>query len=114
MVWCNASVENLNLFAFRATDPADPRRTADLFGPENCDWFDRALGSRPKVPVVCAWGIHGEFLGQASAVRGWLDEHGIEPLCLGLTRDGQPKHLLYLPKAAKPVPFAWQLTRTRS
>jgi hypothetical protein len=54
----------LNLFAFRATDPADLKRAADPVGPENRAWFDRTLvDDLVGGPVVCGWGVHGAHLG---------------------------------------------------
>src|SRR5689334_19453129 len=52
----------LNLFAFRATDPADLKRAIDPVGPENRDWFERTLRPPHDGPLVCAWGVHGTFL----------------------------------------------------
>ena len=95
----------LNLFAVRATDPADMKRAEDPVGPENRDWFDKTLSAPEPGPVICAWGVHGAHLGQDMTVLGWLAGYGVEPLALGVTRDGHPKHPLYLPKSAKPLPF---------
>jgi hypothetical protein len=96
----------LNLFAVRATAPADMKRVADPVGPENEAWFDRTLADRGDGPVVCAWGVHGRHRGQDGVVLGWLDGLGISPLCLGSTRGGHPRHPLYLPGGVEPVPFA--------
>ena len=35
----------------------------------------------------------------------WLAGHGILPLALGTTRDGHPRHPLYVPYTAELVPF---------
>jgi hypothetical protein len=96
----------LNLFAVRATDPADMKRADDPVGPENRDWFDRTLRDSHGGPVVCAWGVHGAYMEQDLTVLGWLDRVGVEPLALGVTREGHPKHPLYLPYSAALVPFA--------
>lgn len=95
----------LNLFAVRATDPADMKRADDPVGPENRDWFDRTLRDPRGGPVVCAWGIHGEHMHQARTVLGWLDRHGARPLALGVTRDGHPRHPLYLPGNTRTIDF---------
>jgi len=102
--WGCGQLAVLNLFAVRATDPADMKRADDPVGPENRDWFDRTLLA-PEGPVVCAWGVHGEYRGQDLTVLAWLAEYGIKPLALGMTRDGHPKHPLYLPKSAGPTAF---------
>jgi hypothetical protein len=100
----------LNLFAVRATDPADMKRARDPVGPENKVWFDRILRTRRLGRVVCAWGVHGAHREQDRAVLGWLERYGIRPRVLGTTVEGHPRHPLYLPYAAKPVPFVarWQ------
>jgi hypothetical protein len=100
----------LNLFAFRATDPADMKRTDDPVGPKNREWFERHLLEGLHVrPVVCGWGVHGEHMGQDLAVLGWLADLGVQPLALGVTKDGHPRHPLYLPKNAELLPFVRRL-----
>jgi hypothetical protein len=80
-----------NLFAFRATRPAELRRAADPVGPENDallrDW------SRKAALVVAAWGVHGSFRGRDRAAIALL---GPELHHLGLTRAGHPRHPLYV------------------
>ncbi len=96
----------LNLFAFRATDPADLKLAADPVGPENPAWFDRMLIDEMNTGlIVCAWGVHGVHLGQDLAVLKWLDQFGVKPVALGVTKDGHPRHPLYMPYAAVLTPF---------
>jgi hypothetical protein len=93
-----------NLFAFRATRPADLRQAADPVGPENREWLRRAVELACDGPVVCAWGTHGVYLGQDEAVLGWM--RGLcRLMCLGLTRDGHPRHPLYVPYSAELTAF---------
>lgn len=98
-----------NLFAFRATDPKDMRKAADPVGPYWADAVYKAvLDSRE---VVLAWGGHGK---QADLNR--LKET-ISAICgkvshLGLVKNGNPKHPLYLGKETKRQPwgaFDWVL-----
>jgi hypothetical protein len=103
--WGCGRLAVLNVFAVRATDPADMRRAEDPVGPENKDWFDRTLPSAYEGPIVCAWGVHGEHMDQDLAVLGWLESYGIKPMSLGSTRDGHPRHPLYLPKTVDLAPF---------
>lgn len=104
--WGCGRMAVLNLFAFRATDPADLKRAEEPVGPENRDWFERTLLGAAEGPVVCGWGVHGEHRGQDGVVLGWLQAFGVQPLALGLTKDGHPRHPLYLSKGAELVPFA--------
>lgn len=98
--WGFAKLHVGNLFAFRATDPRALLTAGDPVGPDN----DRALleiASRCGV-VVAAWGIpartlfrrSSEVLGTIGAVRRWS--------ALGLTKNGCPRHPLYVPAATKP------------
>jgi hypothetical protein len=105
-----------NLFAVRATDPADMRTASDPVGPENLDWVTRAVemavapcGPADRGPVVCAWGTHGSYMDQDRTVLGEI-ERVCTPMALGITRDGHPKHPLYVPYYAERVP----LSRTRA
>lgn len=88
----------LNLFAYRATDPRELLKQDDPVGPQN----DDAL--RLSVPAtamrVGAWGAHKLAVERAQEVIPM-----ISPYCvLGLTKDGHPKHPLYLPKHLQPEP----------
>jgi hypothetical protein len=101
--WGYGQLVVLNLFAFRATDPADLKQAADPIGPENRTWFDRTLTGDGL--VVCGWGVHGAHRGQDQVVLGWLRELGISPVALGITKDGHPKHPLYVPYSAELIGF---------
>ena len=92
-----------NLFAIRATDPRDMRAAAAPEGPgnavalqEGCDWADR---------VIAAWGVHGAHRGQGPRVAARLRAAGVALFHLGLTREGHPRHPLYLPYSASPLPW---------
>ncbi len=67
---------------------------------------DAALGdgSNESGFVVCAWGTHGAYMNQGRTVLGWIEDI-CEPVALGLTRDGHPRHPLYVPYTVEPVPF---------
>ncbi|MBF9042769.1 DUF1643 domain-containing protein [Rhodobacterales bacterium HKCCE4037] len=90
----------LNIFAWRATDPRDMRAAGDPVGPENdaailgsLDWADA---------VICAWGTHGAHLGRGPAVEALLRAAGVEMLHLGLSKEGHPKHPLYIGYKVQP------------
>jgi hypothetical protein len=83
----------LNAFAYRATDPKDMKAQADPVGVGNDDAIAR-VASRADL-VVLAWGAHATHLGRHNAVLSLLD--GLcDPVCLGVTKAGLPKHPLYL------------------
>lgn len=82
-----------NLFAIRATDPLDMRRHFSPIGPDNDQWLlDMAHWCANK--IVCGWGTHGGWLDREREVIRLLDGHKLH--CLGQTKDGHPRHPLYL------------------
>lgn len=87
-----------NLFAYRATDPADMKKAEFPLGRDN-DGFLARLADSAGV-IVAAWGAHGTYLGRDAFVRRTLGR----PLhYLRLTKDGHPGHPLYLPASLRPV-----------
>jgi hypothetical protein len=101
--WGYGGLTVTNLFAFRATDPADMRAAADPVGPYN----DRAIldACRGRV-AVAAWGVHGEYKGRALAVCRMIDQESNGLRCLGVTKDGHPKHPLYVAGTTRPMVYA--------
>lgn len=86
-----------NLFAYRATAPADMMRALDPVGPLNDEVLhDRAAGAGV---IVAAWGVHGKFDERERVVRTALPKLHY----LRLTKNGYPGHPLYLPKTLEPM-----------
>lgn len=88
-----------NLYAFRATDPADLRRAmkagVDVVGPDNDMRLASLLEARLSAGagVVAAWGAHAP----QERVSEVLAMPGSRALCtLGLTAKGVPRHPLML------------------
>jgi hypothetical protein len=102
--WGYGSLSVVNLFAYRSALPAALARVADPVGPDN-DRHLRAACGRAR-DVVVAWGVHGRLLDRDRAVIELLARGRREPLlCLGTTRDGHPRHPLYLPRDIRPQPL---------
>ncbi len=101
--WGFGGVDVVNLFAWRATRPRDLRRALAPVGADN----DRHLrwAARNAARVVVAWGIHGAWQGRDRAALALLQHWGCTPLCMGLTREGQPRHVLYLPRETRPTRY---------
>lgn len=81
----------LNLFAYRSTDPKQLSKVDDPIGPNNDGVLRRHTEGRF---VVLAWGTRGGLYARDYAVIGLLHSRAL--LCLGKTKDGHPKHPLYL------------------
>jgi hypothetical protein len=56
--------------------------------------------------VICAWGTHGAHLGRGPEVEALLRASGAALTHLGLSKDGHPKHPLYIGYAVQPVPWS--------
>jgi hypothetical protein len=94
--WGYGCLEVCNLFAFRAADPHQlMRRGVEPIGAENDRYIIRAAVTAKL--IVCAWGNYGLYGGREGHVRRLLRGHLKAMWCLGLTKDGQPRHPLYLP-----------------
>ncbi|WP_319825524.1 DUF1643 domain-containing protein [Thalassovita sp.] len=89
-----------NIFAWRDTDPKAMRAAADPIGPANdaaiadsCGWADQ---------IVAAWGTHGAHLDRGPRVERLLRNTGHAIYHLGLSKDGHPKHPLYIAYSQQP------------
>lgn len=89
----------LNAFAYRATDPREMKAQEDPVGPENDYWL-RETSGRAEI-IIAAWGIHGGFRGRQAEVMNLVPNMK----CLGITKEGFPKHPLYLRGDSAPLPF---------
>jgi hypothetical protein len=102
--WGYGSLSVVNLFAYRTPSPAALARAADPVGPDN-DRYLRAAYRRAR-DLVLAWGTHGSLHGRDQEVLDLLGRGRRKPLlCLGTTRDGHPRHPLYLPRDTRPQPM---------
>lgn len=92
----------VNLYAYRTTRPGELWRVDDPVGNENDDHIRAAfdLASASTGLVVAAWGAH-------AATSRAVQVSGSAPslTALALTKQGQPRHPLYIRKTA--VPFRW-------
>lgn len=93
---CNV-LEVVNLFAYRSTDPQNLRKWHDPVGPSNLKYQTLAVAcSDRSTKIVVAWGsqkiagpISEKFFNDFKEIRDQF-------LCLGINKDGQPKHPLYV------------------
>ncbi len=110
-----------NLFAWRATKPADLLEPRDPFGPANVDALEGLFASHAT--VVAAWGASfaniarsrnsqwgvlnhvGGVPDHPKMVRAMAARHGASLVCLGVTGDGSPRHPLYVKGDAPFIPW---------
>lgn len=91
----------VNLFAYRATDPAEMTKADNPVGERDINDATLRDVAKEAGVVVAAWGVHGTHRGRDAEVRALLP--GLH--YLRLTKDGHPGHPLYLPASLRPV--AW-------
>lgn len=96
----------VNLFAFRATKPADLWKADNPIGPENADHLRLAFTYTMGRPLIAAWGAHGQgTAGEATAKRlAYSLGHAFS--CLGKTTKGAPCHPLRLASLTPLEPWA--------
>ena len=88
-----------NLFAFRTPSPQLLKRAALPVGRANDRWLERLAAQSSQ--VIAAWGNDGGFLRRDARVRELLG-----PLCaLSLTKQGMPRHPLYVRSDVRPRPW---------
>lgn len=103
--WGYAGITVVNLFAVRSTDPAVLHRHPDPVGPDNDDVLRLLVEEGGLTDFVAAWGAHPTVERRAAQVVGMLRVAGARFDCLGLTKDGHPRHPLYVAGSTKPIPF---------
>jgi len=79
-----------NLFALVSSDPDVILKDSEAIGIATDDYLQKMIGMAGK--VLCAWGSFPAAKKRSETVLGMIPE----PYCLGINRDGQPKHPLYI------------------
>jgi len=101
------SIDVLNVFALRATNPDALLSHRDPFGPDNEEWL---LGCRQRhamSQLVLGFGaIHSPRL-LSHYKRAWCAFVQAKPNCFGITKAGWPRHPLYLPGNAAIQEWSW-------
>ena len=92
-----------NLFALRATNPARLKRARNPEGPANVDQL--ILAAKWCDSILCAWGVHGAHRAQHTKIAALLGSVEKPLLSLGTTKEGHPRHPLYVSYAVKPSRF---------
>jgi hypothetical protein len=110
--WDYAALEVLNLFSWVSPDPRTLRHCPDPVGAETDAWIrSRLLRQWRRQPQITpalwlGWGNGGSLRGRDRQLLSSLQDLPLRPLCLGITRRGQPRHPLYAPRACCLHPYA--------
>jgi len=100
MSWGLDGLIKTNAFGFCATFPEDMKAHPEPIGLNNDLWIERARELAADGYNIAAWGVDGAHRDRGSALAAkyaWR--------CFGLTKDGFPKHPLYLPAGTPLVPL---------
>ena len=89
-----------NLFSYRATDPRELRRCAAPVGSKTDDVLEW-MAQQASI-IVAGWGGNGSLMGRSGVVLRMFRELERDLHCLGVNRNGTPKHPLYLPGDSRP------------
>lgn len=91
----------VNLYAWRSTNPdtmfaLERVDGHDIIGPDNDETLRATFreAAREGRPVVAAWGTQG--WGRADFVKMLANAAGVQFRSLGTTKDGSPRHPLYV------------------
>lgn len=107
--WDCAGIVVANLYALRATDPKQLWLHGDPVGPEN-DYYLQKLAKEHET-VVCAWGANARP-DRVDAVKRIFSGRLHRLMCLGITKDGAPRHPLYVRGDQQLIEFATHQANT--
>lgn len=100
-----AGIRVVNLYALRATKPADLWCVNDPVGPENGDHLRRAIShaALSGSPIIAAWGANAKpFRVYAVKQMPGMEQAKV----LGFTTSGAPRHPLYVKRDAPLLPLS--------
>lgn len=107
----------LNLYAVRSKNPkAVGRMGESATGPLNNYWIQESIKEARE--IVCAWGCaqHAPNINRRikEVMKLVTDYNPDMPVtCLGLRKDGHPRHPLMLPYEMQRVEFSWGNNRVK-
>jgi hypothetical protein len=107
------SMTVLNVGAGRATEPKDWLAMRDPIGPNNMTWIKRELDGARRLgggTIVVGWGANAppEYVKPITDLR---DRWKLKLYCFGVTKDGAPRHPLYVARKTELV--EWNASASR-
>ncbi len=96
--WGFCALAMVNLFAFRTLDPKVLKAQNNPVGINN-DSYIIEVTAHAGI-TIAAWGTHGGFMGRDKEVMRLFRLGALH--CLGRTKDGFPRHPLYIKKTQAP------------
>lgn len=99
--WGFGSLEVVNLFAYRATDPRELIATEEPVGKLNDEYIKNAIMDASL--TILAWGTKGIIRDRNSEVLRIISDNDL--YCLEITKEGHPKHPLYVGNGTRPINY---------
>ena len=99
--WGYGGVCMANLFAYRATDPADMKAAINPIGSQNNKWL-KVLAKDAGL-IIGAWGNDGAFMGRSAQVKKRVPAMH----CLKMNQSAAPAHPLYQRADVIPVELVY-------
>ncbi len=100
----------LNLFAGRATRPADLFAMEDPVGPANVNHIQTVVSS--DQPIIVAWGAHPKAQQAYEQFRQIIRFPAMR--CLGVCKAGAPRHPLYVRKDQALITWPGSIARIQA
>ncbi len=100
--WGFGALEVVNLFAYKATNSCELLKVANPIGDENDRFLTQVLARSSC--IVAAWGTKGTLLDRDKHVLQLLAQWQ-NVYCLGATKEGHPRHPLYVKGDTGLLPF---------
>ncbi len=95
------TLQVVNLFAYRSTDPSELLTAEDPVGIENLEFVKNTVQKSDM--IICAWGTKGSIKNQNKVIINHLKNFDL--YALKITKGGHPSHPLYLKSDLKPMLF---------
>jgi hypothetical protein len=89
-----------NLFAYRTAYPKQLLKVENPIGADNDYWLNEIAARVDR--VILAWGVNGTYLNRDNKVYEILK---YKAYCIDKTKQGHPKHPLYLKSDMKPIKY---------
>ncbi len=99
----------LNLYALRATNPRELLSHPDPEGPENVSAWREVFEQMDFPTAIAAWGVTPKLSPSKALALSWPIRLG----CLGVTKNGHPRHPLYVRGEQPFMPWVQVLAPTR-
>lgn len=103
--WGCGGLVIVNLYGLRSTDPAALATHVDPVGPDNDQVIAASCVQPQPQMVIAAWGAAFRHVDRPREVLRILAETDAPVTCLGVTKDGHPRHPLYVRSDTTPVPY---------